>query len=356
LKTRLLLCLPALIAVSACDREKDAAPPAPVAPAADTSLQFPDATGVTAAAFPESPALRAQVALDRLGFSPGIIDGKEGQSFTLALKGFQEARGIPVTGELDPATEQALLAVQPVSATRLVTIPKAFARGPFYPRLPHDEAELAKFSHLGYRSMIEALAERFHTSPEALRALNGAGTVVAAGRTIRVPDIASVDPATLDKDDPRGWGDTLQRLGISPEQPQADKLVVDKSEGWLRVYDEAGTIIAQFPVTMGSSQDPLPLGTWKVLGQARNPDYQYNPDLFWDAGKNDKATRLPPGPNGPVGVVWIDLSKDHYGLHGTPEPQNIGRTESHGCVRLTNWDAARLAQMVASGVEVVFQG
>lgn len=356
MKTRLLLCLPALIAVSACDRAEQPTPPKPTAPAVDTSLQFPDAGGAAHAAFQENEALRAQVALDRLGFSPGIIDGREGQSYALALKGFQEARGIPVSGELDPATQQALLAAQPVSATRLVTIPEAFARGPFYPRLPRDEAEMATFSHLGYRSMIEALAERFHTSPEALHALNGAGTIVAAGRTIRVPDIASVDPATLIKDEPQDWGDTLQRLGVAPEQPQAEKLVVDKSEGWLRAYDEAGTIIAQFPVTMGSSQDPLPLGTWKVLGEARNPDYQYNPDLFWDAGKNDKAVRLPPGPNGPVGVVWIDLSKDHYGLHGTPEPQNIGRTESHGCVRLTNWDAARLAQMVKPGVTVVFQG
>jgi len=123
----------------------------------------------------------------------------------------------------------------------------------------------------------------------------------------------------------------------------------------LRAYDADNRLIAQFPATMGSQHDPLPIGTWEIKGLSRNPDFHYNPNLFWDAASTDQKAVLKPGPNGPVGVVWIDLSKPHYGIHGTPEPQLIGRTESHGCIRLTNWDAARLAQMVKSGVKAVFQ-
>ncbi len=148
---------------------------------------------------------------------------------------------------------------------------------------------------------------------------------------------------------------TLASLAVAKDQPKADHIVVDKSEGLLKVYDAENRLIAQFPATTGSQHDPLPIGDWTVKGVSRNPDFHYNPDLFWDASAKDEKAVLKPGPNGPVGVVWIDLSKDHYGIHGTPEPQNIGRTQSHGCIRLTNWDAARLAQMVQSGMKAVFQ-
>lgn len=349
------LLLPASLAVlsllSACGperREPEAAPSRK-----ENSLAFADVKGGGAAA-PENPVLTAQVALDRRGFSPGVIDGKENATYALALRGFQQARGLAVSGRLDPATQQALLAGMDGSGTRLVAIPTAFARGPFYRDLPKDMAGQAKFDHLGYRSMAEALAERFHTTPETLLALNGGGTVLGAGRSVRVPAIPDAAPAQI-PDDKTGWADTLMRLGVAGDQPQADHLVVDKSDGALRVYDAQDRMIAQFPVTTGSGHDPLPLGTWKIVGEARNPDYHFNPDLFWDAKKNAKDKLLPPGPNGPVGVVWLDLSKEHYGIHGTPEPQNIGKTESHGCVRLTNWDAARLAQMVSAGTKVVFQ-
>jgi len=311
-------------------------------------MAFASAPGGGATEAADSLVMRAQVALDRKGFSSGVIDGREGGSYGLALRGFQEAQGLPVSGKLDPATQQALISDRQ-GATRNVVIPKAFARGPFFPDLPQNMAGQADFDHLGYRSMSEALAERFHTTPETLLALNGPGTVLGAGRTIRVPALADIP------DDKTGWARTLQSLGVPAEQPKADHIVVDKSDGALRVYDQGNKLIAQFPVTTGSGHDPLPLGTWKIVGEARNPDYHFNPDLFWDAKKNAKDKLLPPGPNGPVGVVWLDLSKEHYGIHGTPEPKNIGKTESHGCVRLTNWDAARLAQMVSAGTKVVFQ-
>lgn len=346
------LCLPALVLISACGSPDQPAPTASEAAKADT-LAFADAPGGGETESADSLVMRAQVVLDRLGFSPGVIDGREGQSYKLALAGFQEARGLASTGQLDPATQQALFAGQAMAATRLVVIPEAFARGPFVRDLPHKTADLARFDHLGYRSMTEALAERFHTTPDTLVALNGPSTALGAGRTVRVPGIANAALATIEGDE-RGWADTLQRLGVAADQPEAERIVVSKAAGTLRVYDKGSKLVAQFPVTTGSAHDPLPLGKWTIKGESRNPDYQYDPDLFWDAKKNDKAKRLAPGPNGPVGVVWIDLSKEHYGIHGTPEPQNIGRTESHGCVRLTNWDAWALADKVKPGVTVRF--
>ena len=315
-------------------------------------LHFADAKA-GAAAFKETPVLRAQVILDRLGFSPGVIDGEEGQSYGAALRAFQKAESLDESGTLDQATLEAMRPWRDVPATRLVTIPAAFAKGPFFPGLPDGAAEQAELSELGYKNLMEALAERFHTTPEALIALNSPDTKIGAGKVIRVPNIADVAPLA-GKDD-RGWSATLQKLGVAEKQPGAAKVVVDKSEGVLRAYDDKGDLIGQFPATMGSSRDPLPIGNWKIQGVSRNPDFHYDPKLFWDVSDDKKEQLLPPGPNGPVGVVWIDLSKPHYGIHGTSAPHTIGRAESHGCVRLTNWDAARLAQMVEPGVEVVFQ-
>ncbi|HEX7875695.1 MAG TPA: L,D-transpeptidase family protein [Sphingobium sp.] len=297
--------------------------------------------------------LQAQVALDRAGFSPGVLDGKEGMSFTTALRGFQQAKGLPETGEYDEATAKALLGDKPPPATWLVRIPEGFARGPFA-TIPKDYGEQAKLPALGYRNLLEKLAERFHTRPEVLIALNAPNTKIGPGATVRVPAVGNQPVARIEGDE-RGWGATLASLAVAKDQPQADHIVVDKSEGVLRVFDAQDKLFAQFPATMGSEHDPLPIGAWAVKGISRNPDFHYNPDLFWDASATDEKAVLKPGPNGPVGVVWIDLSKDHYGIHGTPEPQTIGRTESHGCIRLTNWDAARLAQMVKSDVKAVFQ-
>jgi lipoprotein-anchoring transpeptidase ErfK/SrfK len=304
-------------------------------------------------AFQTGKPLQAQVALDRAGFSPGVLDGKDGMSFKAALRGFQEARKLPMTGEYDQKTGAVLLEGEPRPTTYLVRIPDDFARGPFFD-VPRGLNEQASLPALTYRNLLEKLAERFHTTPQALIALNPPNTKVGAGATIRVPAIDNQPIATIEGD-ARGWGETLASLGVAKDQPQADHIVVDKSEGLLKVYATDNRLIAQFPVTTGSEHDPLPIGEWTIKGVSRNPDFHYSPNLFWDASSKDQKAVLKPGPNGPVGVVWIDLSKDHYGIHGTPEPQTIGRTESHGCIRLTNWDAARLAQMVKSGVKAKFQ-
>lgn len=297
------------------------------------------------------PVMQMQVVLDRLGFSPGVIDGKEGMSTTLALKGFQEANGLKVTGEYDDPTKQALAPRMNVAATRMVTLPAEFVSGPFT-QIPDDPEQQAKLDRMGYKDAMEKLAERFHTTPDTLRQLNSADTRIAGGSQIRVPNVGN--DRVVNSDDAK-WANTLRMLGVSSEQPKVAKVVVDKSDKWLRAYNADGKLVAQFQATMGSTRDPLPLGDWKVLGVAKNTPFNYNPELFWDVSDSNEKVTLPPGPNGPVGVVWIDLSKEHYGIHGTPAPETIGRAESHGCVRLTNWDAARLAQMVSSGTDVVFQ-
>jgi lipoprotein-anchoring transpeptidase ErfK/SrfK len=343
--------------VSVTDANDSAAPdnarPAAAQGPAEDAYTFQAVEEPGGKAVQPNPVLQAQVALDRRGFSPGVIDGKDGMSFKAAVRGFQQANGLPVTGTYDPKTAAALLEGEAQPTTWLVRIPAGFARGPFF-NIPRDLNEQAKLPAITYRNLLEKLAERFHTTPQVLVALNAPNTKVGAGATIRVPAVANQPVARIEGDD-RGWGQTLASLAIAKDQPQADHLLVDKSEGLLKVYYANDRLIAQFPVTTGSQHDPLPIGEWTIKGVSRNPDFHYNPALFWDASAKDEKAVLKPGPNGPVGVVWIDLSKDHYGIHGTPEPQTIGRTESHGCIRLTNWDAARLAQMVKSGVKAIFQ-
>ena len=324
------------------------------------------------------PLMQAQVVLDRIGFTPGVVDGKMGMSTVNALKGFQEARNLPVTGELDQATQQALAQWKHIPATRVVTIPEDFANDQFV-QIPKEREDQAKLPAMAYQSLGEKIAERFHTTEEVLADLNpqlagGAPAAPAttsgneveakpaarpalafkAGMQLRVPNIGAdtFDPAAV-KD--AKWASTLRLLGVGTDQPKAAKIEVDKSDQVLRVLDGDGKLLAQFTATMGSSQFPLPLGTWKIKGVGYNPPWQYDPSLLATADKSDPKLEIPPGPNNPIGVVWIDLSKEHYGIHGTDEPNRIGRAESNGCIRLTNWDAARLAQMVGSGIEAVFK-
>ncbi len=374
----------ASIALSACDSQKpDPAPSETVAAAPSFTVPMASSDPAPGQSAPQEdaarPVMQAQVVLDRLGFSPGIIDGKTGLSTTNALNGFQKANDLAVTGKFDDATMQALGRWSNIAATRVVTIPDDFAQGNFAP-LPKDPAEQAKLPEIGYTSLEEKLAERFHTTPEVLRGLNPSLAEQAAARAqaeqqrkalnpptanalppepyraglqLRVPNVGGdrIDPAKVDN---KGWLATLATLGVSNAQPDAARIVVSKSKGTLEAYDKSDKLVAVFTVTTGSSNDPLPLGDWKINGKSYNPEFSYDASLFWDVPDSKGEHLLPPGPNGPVGVVWIDLSKEHYGIHGTPEPQTIGRAESHGCVRLTNWDAARLAQMVSGSTKVSF--
>lgn len=326
----------------------------PLAAAAAALLATGAAAQQPASAAIDRNVMHVQVILDMLGFGPGVIDGKGGQSLVAALKGFQEAKGLPRTGKPDAATLRALYPYRSKRPTVRVELTREILAGPYVGPLPKDYGLQAKLPTLGYARPLEKLAEMFHTTPATLVALNPGVTQITVGSKIVVPDAM---PASRDYD-PKlrpDWRQTLSTLNVDAKQPKADHLVVDKSDGVLRVLDAQDRLIAQFSATMGSEHDPLPIGTWKIYGADYNPKFKYNPALFWDAKKGDEKELLPAGPNGPVGVVWMDLSKEHYGIHGTPHPELIGRSESHGCIRLTNWDAARLSLMIHPGIKAVFQ-
>jgi lipoprotein-anchoring transpeptidase ErfK/SrfK len=343
----------AVVAIGAVPPPPKPAPAAKPAPGKAGPAK-PNPAAPAPAQKPDPKIIQAQVILDHLGFSPGVIDGKSGATLKLALIGFQKAQGLPVTGTIDPGTAEALGKFGATPGLRDVTLTIADLAGPFVGPIPHRENDQAKLPSLGYSNPLEMLAERYHTTPATLIALNSPDTKLVPGTVIHVPNVvtwARDYPATL----PEGYKQTLAGLNIGSKQPLAAKLVVSRAARSLSVYDAAGKLVAQFPVTTGSQHDPLPIGNWKILGASYNPEFHFNPKLFWDAKKGETKATLPPGPNGPVGIVWLDLSKEHYGIHGTPEPQNIGRTESHGCIRMTNWDAGRLSLMVKPGTPAIFQ-
>ena len=278
-----------------------------------------------------------QVLLARQNFSSGEIDGKPGANFTHALSAFQAAHKL-ATGKPDCPTWEALGGGNAEATLTTYTITDADVQGPFETTIPPELVNQAKLATLNYRSPTELLAERFHAAPALLAQLNR-GVAMTAGQEIKVPAVTPFDPETKPQ----------------PDAAADVRIEVSKAESALRATRADGTLVFYAPVSSGSLHDPLPPGDFKVRGVAWRPPFHYNPQLFWDAKAADGKAKIPPGPNNPIGVVWIDLDLEHYGIHGTPEPGHVGHTESHGCVRLTNWDAARVAALVKPGTPVHFK-
>jgi len=285
----------------------------------------------------QNTVLTAQVMLDAAGFSTGEIDGKAGANFGRALAAFQRSRSLSVSSRLDGATSARLeeeFKQQPSVVAYTVT--DADLAGPFQPDIPADLVEQSKLPSLDYRNALEALAEKFHASPALLQSLNPGQTFSRAGEQITVPNV-------------------IAEVAPQPARASGARIVVTKSTSALTVEDADGRVLFFAPVTTGSQHDPLPIGTWKVTGVQENPPFHYNPDLFWDAEPTHSKSKIAPGPNNPVGVAWIDINKPHYGIHGTPEPSKIGHVQSHGCVRMTNWDVRRVRPWAKPGTPVIFQ-
>ena len=301
-------------------------------------------TSTTSQPRPVDPAtldvIALQVALDRAGFSCGAIDGRNGSNTKKARDAYRAREGREIEGVTDALVEY--------------RITDADVAGPFVPAIPKDLVEQSKLQALAYTAVDEALAERFHTTPAVLRRLNP-GAQFAAGEAISVPNVEPMQLPAPTAPTPSAPTSQPKPTGTAGRSDRAAVVVtVSRSAGTLSVADASGRIVLFAPVTTGSENDPLPIGEWKVNGTQLNPPFRYNPELFWDADPSHTKATIPPGPNGPVGIAWIDISKEHYGLHGTPEPNLIGRTQSHGCVRLTNWDVLRLASLVGPGTKVVF--
>jgi lipoprotein-anchoring transpeptidase ErfK/SrfK len=269
------------------------------------------------------PVLKLQVLLDRAHFSPGEIDGQRGGNLRAATIAYAHAR-MKATNASEAAVLASLVEADAEPTVIDYTVTKADVAGPFE-KIPADLMDQAKLKALGYASALEGLGEQSHASPLLLKRLNP-GKKFEAGDVIRIP---SVHRATVGK---------------------ITKVVVSVLDHSVTAVDSEDQVIARYPATLGSSRDPLPIGDWKINGVKRDPTYSYNPDLFWDAKADQAKATLPAGPNSPVGVVWIDLSKENMGIHGTPSPSLVGKLQSHGCIRLTNWDASELATMVAPGM------
>jgi lipoprotein-anchoring transpeptidase ErfK/SrfK len=275
--------------------------------------------------------IKAEVLLDRRHFSPGAIDGTAGDNFRKALAAFQTSQQLAGNGQLDQATWARLTDRSEAPVVVDYTITDADASGPFTPSIPSKMEDMAKLKSVGYRNLGERLAAKFHMDEKLLKALNPGKTLSHAGETILVSNV--------DRDD---------------EQRRAVRVEVDKRSRAVRVVGASGEWLAAYPASIGSQEKPAPSGSFQVRKVVENPTYHYSPEFKFKGVKSKRPFTIAPGPNNPVGSVWIDLTAHSYGIHGTPDPSKVSKAYSHGCIRLTNWDAEELAKLVRKGTPVEF--
>lgn len=323
---------------------KPAAPATPAAPAAAPAPAAPPAAPAAAAPVtsetaivvpaaidaPQRALIRLEVLLDRAHFSPGVIDGKDGSNLKLAEAAYRKAND--AAGSDRAALTDKLAAADAEPTVEHYTITDADVAGPFVEHLPKDMAELAKLASPAYANPVEELAERFHMDDALLTALNPGADFTKAGT------IVTVTAVTSDK------------------LPAVTRIEVDKSANSVRAFGAKGKLLAVYPATVGSTERPAPSGTLKVRTVALKATYTFDPKRLTFGKKAEGKLEVKAGPNNPIGTTWIDLSKDTYGIHGTPDPRLVGKRASHGCVRLTNWDVEQLAKSVKAGATVVFKG
>jgi lipoprotein-anchoring transpeptidase ErfK/SrfK len=308
-----------------------------VLPAAAASL---DAAAINNAEYPakraaddriDAAVVKLQIWLDRARFSPGEIDGKLGENAQKALKAFAEAKSLPSDKAPNPEIWKALAESGGDAVIVEYKISDKDVKGPFLEKLPAKMEDMKELKALGYTSPREALAEKFHMSEELLAALNPGKKFDKAGEAIFVANV-------------------LNR----PAKLTVGRIEVDKAAQTVKAFDASGALVAFFPATVGSEEKPTPTGSLKVLSSNANPTYRYNPDYKFKSVKSTKPFTIKPGPNNPAGSHWIGLSSEGFGIHGTANPSKVSKSESHGCVRLTNWDASLLGASVKKGIEVAF--